>query len=150
MLFRSSEVISYKGIYCFSSEGVFTKMIGAADGSDYGMPYGVAVNTDNDLYVADSNKNTVKMWKATGGSGVHSVGDVTVSCSPNPFVESLTVELDAVALHRIELCDVMGRIAYSTESKGTSRLVIPTNSLSEGVYLLLIDGKALGGKLIKK
>ena len=147
---QGSDILSYKGVCCFSPEGVFTKMIGAVDGSDYGMPYGLAVNADNDLYVADSNKNVVKMWKATGASGIHSVGDVTVSCFPNPFVESLTVELDAVALHRIELCDVMGRIAYSAESKGTSHLIIPTNSLSEGVYLLLIDGKASGGQLIKK
>lgn len=147
---EGSNILSHKGVYCFSSEGVFLKTIGAADGSDYGMPYGLAVNADNDLYVADSNVNAVKIWKAAGGSGIHSAESVVVFCYPNPFVESLTVELDATVAHRIELCDMTGRIVYSTEAKGTSKLVIPTASLPEGVYLLLIDGKASGSKLIKK
>lgn len=147
---QGADILSNKGVYCFSAEGVFLKTIGAADGSDYGMPYGLAVNAADDLYVADSNANVVKIWKVVGGSGIHSAEAATTSCYPNPFIESLTVELDVTVAHRIELCDMMGRIVYSTEPKGISKLIIPTASFPEGVYLLLIDGKVSGSKLIKK
>lgn len=85
-------------------------------------------------------------------TGITTTGKVSFTCYPNPFTDSLTLnfEENTDGAHQIELCDIAGRIVYSTAWNGGKQLVVPTSSLSQGVYILLIDGQAFGGKLMKR
>lgn len=60
----SGSVISYKGLYRFSATGIFVDNIGTPGSDEFGTPYGLAVDSNDNLYIADTGNNKVVMWKA--------------------------------------------------------------------------------------
>mgnify|MGYP001274156740 FL=1 len=96
------------------------------------------------LEVRLSNQNTSGMCASPEA--------VSFTCYPNPFTDRLTLDFadNTDAVRQVALADVSGRIVYSAATGSAARLVIPTASLAQGVYILLINGQATGEKLIKR
>lgn len=115
-------------------------------------------------YDVDNNKTTLRFRGkdaeslevaliSSNMSGICSSQEAaSFTCYPNPFDEQLTIDFsgDIDGNHLIQLCDVSGRMVYSTAMSGDDKLIIPTAQLASGVYLLLIDGRVSGNKLVKK
>nr|WP_262905430.1 T9SS type A sorting domain-containing protein [Hymenobacter nitidus] len=95
-----------------------------------------------DVFVALANKNAV------------AVNNKFISSAyPNPFVQTLNVELSQAAASgaTISLSDMQGRVVYKTEVKTADRLLklnVPS-SLSAGVYTLTVrDAKQMATRQV--
>ncbi len=91
-------------------------------------------------------------------TGVGEVADFTVSASPNPFNQEITIEYTLIipATFSIELFDSMGRAINTTsESRlqsGTYTLSIPAQQLPAGMYYYRAtagSGFPIAGKVVK-
>ncbi len=56
---------------------------------------------------------------------------------PNPANEILYIESDK-AIHRIEICDVMGKTIYTVQGNGNQLMNIPVKDFAKGIYLLKV------------
>lgn len=95
---------------------------------------------------------TCRTTQPYAGTYVSEVVDERLSVAPNPFVESLRIELgwDAGATS-IRLMDMLGRMALESTVHGAEVVVLDTQKLPPGPYLLMISGgtKVQRTKVIK-
>jgi hypothetical protein len=63
------------------------------------------------------------------------------SAYPNPFRETLTVELDRSTAASLTLTDMQGRVVYRTNRPAGRQLTVqPPTSLAAGTYVLQVKG----------
>ena len=77
-------------------------------------------------------------------TGVTEVSASNVAVFPNPMQNELVVEYPADArIQNIELYDIQGRKLINAKANATGQTILNTKELSNGVYLLQIDGKVM-------
>ncbi len=112
--------------------------------------------TGNALVKSDAQKGN---WFANGKRILSSTNDLdktTVSISPNPFSDNISVEVNAekAGTGSIEVYDLVGRKVINTPLSitiGKNAASLPTHQLQSGAYLLkiTIEGKSLTSKIMK-
>ncbi|MCC7533348.1 MAG: T9SS type A sorting domain-containing protein [Bacteroidia bacterium] len=63
--------------------------------------------------------------------------DWSLNVFPNPANEILYIESDK-AIHRIEMCDVMGKTIYTVQGNGNQLMNIPVKDFAKGIYLVKV------------
>ncbi|MEQ1732352.1 MAG: LamG-like jellyroll fold domain-containing protein [Bacteroidia bacterium] len=70
--------------------------------------------------------------------------DLTMTVSPNPFSDNLTINFNKLVDCKVELYDVLGKVLYSSVEKGKQQLKLNTNNnldnIPAGVYYVRITG----------
>jgi type IX secretion system substrate protein/NHL repeat-containing protein len=113
--------------------------LGDALGANLSTPYGIALNANGDIYIADANNERIrKTYPYAGGVGVNSLsGSAGLLAYPNPFVNNVTVSgLDKT--DKVSMYDILGR---------TVALVANVNNA--GVQTFTLDGLAAGIYVLK-
>ena len=100
---------------------------------------------------AESFADTIKTVFLMVGLKENAMPEIDLSVYPNPFLNSLRIDLKGVIFEQIEsaLYSVDGKLLRSQiDNKCIGDLIIKTNDLKYGIYFLLI--KTEKGNLVKK
>ncbi len=101
---------------------------------------------NGELYIVD---HSGEIMKIKGESlSVDTFDTLTAHIFPNPADGKVTVQLDQGNIDNISLMDLNGSILYSEENIPSSTMEIPTEILSQGMYLLKITSE--NGTTVKK
>jgi len=80
--------------------------------------------------------------------------EYSVSVFPNPATDFITVDLMNVKneVSTVKITDISGKVAYQSEIYETSNLIIATNSLTKGIYILSVSNgsKTFNKKVVVK
>jgi len=77
--------------------------------------------------------------------------DLGLSIYPNPFYSQLQIEWDEKPVYRIILYNMQGAIIYSEYTQGKNNVIMPVESLAEGIYLIQFhtDSRIINHKVEK-
>lgn len=85
------------------------------------------------------SKNTCKVLDLCT-TGVATLQSDVVSIYPNPFKDIIQIRLQSVSeTAHVKLMDITGRLLMHTESKGSQYIVLNTDDLSAGIYMISVQ-----------
>lgn len=102
----------------------------------------------NGMQVASSVQGSIADCQTIGTLNIEEVAQNNVDAYPNPFDDVLHVEFDMDGPVQIELLDMKGRQVLVSEHKGESSVVINTNNVPSGLYMVYVNG-AVYSKVVK-
>lgn len=123
-----------------------------------------ATLTDTSKTIASLAANTTFYWRVSGissegqagpwagmrsfitmASGVSSKKHPSISISPNPASEYLTIEFGSAEVLSVDVYDILGKqLLHSDVTQGTNELVLPISSLTPGSYTVRISERNEG------
>jgi hypothetical protein len=139
--------------------GIITTVAGNGTygyGGDYGYalganlfnPYGVAVNKNGNIFIADANNQRVRMTYAT--TGVNNIATADESVFPNPFTSNITVHGLSVS-DKVAVLDMTGRpVSQTWEVKTSGPQTFSITNLAAGMYMLQVWDDAGNKKAVTK
>jgi photosystem II stability/assembly factor-like uncharacterized protein len=88
----------------------------------------------------DGNSNPIEVI-VNGFSGIGSNNFVNLNYYPNPATDFLNVELGNYQFEQYQLIDITGKVVMSINGDFTRTLSIPLKMLTNGFYILKLNGK---------
>ncbi|MBX2906903.1 MAG: T9SS type A sorting domain-containing protein [Taibaiella sp.] len=130
-----------------ATDGTITTAVGNGTpgfGGDYGpvngcnlnRPFGVAVDAQGELYIADANNQRVRRTYTTTAVG-NVAADANIELYPNPAGSRLFVNGLSKG-DKLSVLDVTGRMLMGLESTSETLQDLDVSSLASGVYVLNI------------
>ena len=90
--------------------------------------------------VCDGNSNAIEVI-VNGFSGIGSNNFVNLNYYPNPATDILFVEIGNYHFEQYQFIDISGKVIMSINGDFTGTLNIPVKMLSNGFYILKLNGK---------
>lgn len=130
-----------------ATDGTITTVVGNGTpgfGGDYGpvngcnlnRPFGVAVDAQGELYIADANNQRIRKTYTTTAVG-NVASEANIGLYPNPAGSRLSVNGLSQG-DKLSVLDITGRRLMSLESSSESMQNLDISSLANGVYVLTI------------
>ncbi len=121
--------------------------LGPVNGCNLHTPFGVAVDVNGNLYIADANNQRIRAtYSPTAVGRVHN--DKNISVYPNPATNSFSVSGLAKS-DKVSIYDIAGRVVSTTPVTSVSQ-VFSTSLLSSGVYMVYVNDAAGNRKAVAK
>lgn len=108
---------------------------GEVDMAQFNWPWGLAVDADGTMFVADRRNNRIR--KITGILGTDNYQQNQVLVYPNPASEKINIELQDNVAAIVIIYDMNGR-TLQTEYIIDKKFSIPINNLANGIYWIQI------------
>lgn len=118
------------------------ELLGSFTGNDLPAPITYYLNKIKVTFVSDNylSRSGFRLTWASANVGVEEFG-AKVSVYPNPVSDMLHVELDEpLGQGTVTVYDMVGHAVFSQTFSGVGHMDIPVGGLSEGVYMLRLDG----------
>lgn len=141
-------VISQKGLYRFTPAGTFVDKLELTEKAGLKAPYGLAVDSNDNLYIADSGTNQVVMWRASDKTAP----EVSALALDNVTRSTVDVSLQANEPATVYWKKGEAKVALTAEQvkngnsfELTEANTLVTKTLGVGsvknlrIYLLLVD-----------
>jgi trimeric autotransporter adhesin len=137
--------VAGNGISGFSGDG------GPATAAELEYDYGVAIDNNNNIFIADAQNNRVREVKGVITNAIKISNSDLVKMFPNPANDKVYISgLKKGTL--LELYSITGQLIWSeNNSANTSITEIPVNNFQDGIYFLRIqfpDGSILAKKIV--
>ena len=123
------------GILGFSGDG------GQATLAELNFPYGLKLDLEGNMYIADADNNRIRKVTNVVAAGIEQVANINeqVTVYPNPAAKSLHVSLagnseDAIIVIR----DMLGNVVYHATTNAPHN-TIPVAEFASGVYIIEVS-----------
>ena len=139
-------MISPTGIVStFAGTGNKGNADGLASSSSFSFPFGIALDTAGNIFIADQNNNKIR--KITNNVIITALNETeyhpnSIMVYPNPASDQINIALQKPVSGTISILDVQGRTLISTNIYGiTTNLQV--SELTTGMYILQISSDTL-------